>query len=84
MEGIQLSDVGKFNAKHHIIDYIEEISRVHADNIAIIEEESNRQISYHELMSKASGILNVLVSHIIYPKSIIVGKILGYCMILLI
>jgi len=66
------------NPSKHIIDYIEDISNYYPDNIAIIEEETNRKISYYELMNRADSVNKVLNNHINYPKSIIKGELIYY------
>ena len=70
MSKIQLTRMDESN---HIIDYIEEISRTHANNLAIIEEETNLKFTYYEIMLKVYGIEQVLKRHVIYPKAIILG-----------
>ena len=56
-----------------VFEYIEIISNKYSNSIAIIEEETNRRFTYHELMSKVSAIAAELRKHIQYPKEIVVG-----------
>ena len=70
---IQLTMDNKVNSLH-IIDYIEEISRTHANTIAIIEEETNTKFTYSEIMFKVYGIEQVLKRYVTYPKAIIIGE----------
>ena len=48
----------------YIIECIDEISIRYSNSIAIIEEETNRRITYHELMIKVSSITAELKKHI--------------------
>jgi len=71
MSKIQLT---RMDDSYHIIDYIEEISRTHANYFAIIEEETNTKFTYYEIMLKVYGLEQVLRRHVTYPKAIIVGR----------
>jgi len=73
-KAIQLTTTKMNSDTLYIIDCVEEISRTHANNIAIIEEETNSRFSYYEIMSKVYSIEQVLIRHVTYPKEIIVGE----------
>ena len=49
-KAIQLTTTKMDCESLYIIDCVEEISRTHANNIAIIEEETNSRFSYYEII----------------------------------
>jgi hypothetical protein len=73
-KAIQLTSTKMNSDSLYIIDCVEEISRTHANNIAIIEEETNSSFTYYEIMSKVYNIEQVLIKHVTYPTEIIVGE----------